>query len=109
MTNSPFHDPQSNPLPDANDIEQEATKGIELYSLRKETDARGPSSQIKQDIRRLRNAIIWLLVIGAVLGVVFGLGTVLILRRTGLLDTPKSRQESSLVCPEFASHHSLMT
>lgn len=95
MTNSPFHDHQDNPLPDANDIEQEAASGVELYSLQKAVNTHSPSPHIKQDIQRLRNAIILLVAIGAALGCVIGIGVAIVLKRSGLVDPPKSRQESS--------------
>ena len=107
MTNSPFHDPERNPLPDANDIEanhiQQASEKIALYSIHQEADARGPSPQMKQDIKRLRNAFIWLIVVGAILGGIMSIGAAYLLRRFGLLETPKSRQESSLIQKHFNS------
>lgn len=93
MANSPFHDPQNNPLHQANDIEPKAADNIELYSLQQEDDIRGPSPHIKQDIKRLRNAIIWLVVIGATLGALLSIVAAIVLRRTGLLDTPKPVQQ----------------
>ncbi|MFK8185753.1 MAG: hypothetical protein AB8B99_20445 [Phormidesmis sp.] len=92
MTNSPFHDPQQNPLPDANDIEKEAS--IELYSLHKADNPPGPSPHIKKDIQRLRNALIGLLAIGATLGLVMGIFAAIILKRTGLLDPPPPIQRN---------------
>lgn len=92
MTESPFHDPQSNPLPDANDIEQ-ANKGIELYSLEK-VEKPTPSPQIKEDIKKLRNAFVWLIVIGAVIGCVMAFGASILLERAGLLDVPVQNQNN---------------
>ena len=97
MTNSPFHDPQDSPLPDANSIEQEAANSVELYSLHKVADVDRPSPHIKQDIQRLRNAIILLVAIGATLGCVMGIGVAIVLKRTGLVDPPKSGQERSSI------------
>ncbi|MGB3295213.1 MAG: hypothetical protein WBB01_19695, partial [Phormidesmis sp.] len=72
MSNSPFHDPQRNPLPDANDIEQEATGGLELDSFQKSSSTHSPSPHIKRDIQRLRNVVIGLLLTGLALGCVVG-------------------------------------
>lgn len=102
MTNSPFHDPQDNPLPDANEIEQTVGRDIELYSLNKAVDTRGPSPQIKQDIRRLRNAFIGLLVIGAAIGCVLSIIAAILLKRYGFVDPPKSRQESMYIQPHIS-------
>ena len=109
MTNSPFHDPQQNPLPDANDIENAnegaaptANENIALYSYRQISDARDLSPHIKQDMRRLRNVFIWLIVIGAALGAVMGIGAAIILKRTGLLEPPKDRPQSALASQMFA-------
>lgn len=100
VTNSPFHDPQNNPLPDANDIEQEATENIELYSLQQD-DSRSPSPHIKRDIQRLRNAIIWLLVIGAGLGVALGIVAAIFLKRVGLLDSPTPMPQRTYEQPDI--------
>ena len=92
MTNSPFHDPQGNPLPDANDIEQETSRGLEPASFYEGSQANGPSPHIKQDIKRLRNVFIGLLLTGIVLGCIASVGVAIILRRTGLLDAPNQNQ-----------------
>ena len=92
MTNSPFHDPQQNPLPDANDIEQEAVRDVELDSLQEGFPARSPSSHIKRDIQRLRTIIIGLVLTGLALGCIVGVGVVFFLKRTGLADPPNPNQ-----------------
>ena len=92
MANSPFHDPQYNPLPDANDIEQETNSGLELDSAQASNPPRSPSPHIKQDIQQLRNIVIGLLLTGLALGCVVGVGVVIVLKRTGLTDPPKSNQ-----------------
>lgn len=92
MTNSPFHDPQRNPLPDANDIEQEAASGLGLDSFQEGSPTRSPSPHIKRDIHRLRNIVIGLLLTGLALGCVVGVGAVIFLKRTGLADPPQPNQ-----------------
>ena len=92
MTNSPFHDPQQNPLPDANDIEQEAASDVGLDSFQAGSPTRRPSPHIKRDIQRLRNIIVGLLLTGLVLGCVVAVGVVFFLKRTGLADPPSPTQ-----------------
>ncbi|MBE9060611.1 hypothetical protein [cf. Phormidesmis sp. LEGE 11477] len=87
MTNSPFHDPRQNPLPDANDIEQEAVGDAGLDSLQ-EGSPRSPSPHIKRDIQRLRNLMIGLLLAGLTLGFVVAIGVIFFMKRTGLADPP---------------------
>ncbi len=94
MTNSPFHDPQSNPLPDANDIERETDSGIELSDLQDGSSPSSPSPHIKRDIKRLRNMIIGLLLAGLALGGVLGIGVVILLKRSGLTDPPEPNRGS---------------
>ena len=100
MTNSPFHDPQQNPLPDANDIEQEVNNSIELYSLKKAVNTQGPSPHIKQDIKRLKTAILWLLAIGAVAGGVLGIGVAVLLKHYGLVGPQQPNQSHLPIQPE---------
>ena len=92
MNNSPFHDPQQNPLPDANDIEQEAASDLGLDSLQEDSPASRPSPHIKKDIRQLRNIVIGLLLTGLTLGCIVGLGVAFFLKRTGLTDPPNPNQ-----------------
>lgn len=92
MNNSPFHNPQRNPLPDANDVEQAADSGLELASLQDNSPTRSPSPHIKQDIQQLRKIVIGLLLTGLALGCVVGVGVVIVLKRTGLADPPKPNQ-----------------
>ncbi len=92
MSNSPFHDPQRNPLPDANDIEREAASGVDLDSFQEGGPTRSPSPHIKRDIQRLRNIIIGLLLAGLALGCVVGVGVAIFLKRTGLADPPNPNQ-----------------
>jgi hypothetical protein len=91
VNNSPFHDPQQNPLPDANDIEQEAASDIEPDPLQADPP-RNPSPHVKQDIQKLRNLIIGLLVAGLALGCLVGIGVIFFMKRTGLADPPNSNQ-----------------
>lgn len=87
VTNSPFHDPQRNPLPDANDIEQDAASRLKpLYEVE---GTRRPSPHLRQDIRWMRNMLIWLLAIGVALGCVLGIAIIIFLKRFGLVDPPK--------------------
>ncbi|MGB3765993.1 MAG: hypothetical protein WA947_05500 [Phormidesmis sp.] len=92
MTNSPFHDPQDGPLSDANDIERESSRGLELTSFQDEDLTRSPSPHIKQDIQQLRNIVIGLLLTGLALGCVVGIGVVIVLKLTGLADPPNPRK-----------------
>lgn len=89
VTNSPFHDPQRNPLPDANNIERDAASDTELSSSRRADDTHRPSPHIQQDIRWMRNMLIWLLVTGALLGCVLGVAVVIFLKRSGLAEPPE--------------------
>ena len=91
VTNSPFHDPQRNPLPDANDIEQ-AASSVDLNSFQEGSPTRDPSPHIKRDIQRLRNFTIGLVLTGLALGCVVGVGVALFLNRTGLTDPPRPDQ-----------------
>ncbi|MEL6471961.1 MAG: hypothetical protein AAFQ74_19710 [Cyanobacteria bacterium J06623_4] len=98
MTNSPFHDPQQNPLPDANSIrpEIEPEADIDVPNDASEQDAqarRGPSSQTKEDIQRLRNAFIGLVIGGAVLGLIAAIGIIIFLKRAGFVDPPRNNPE----------------
>ena len=89
MTNSPFNDPQRNPLPDANDIERNAANDLESSSFREIDDTHTPSPHIQKDIRWMRNMLIWLLVTGALLGCVLGVVIVIFLKRSGLAEPPE--------------------
>lgn len=88
MSNSPFHDPQRNPLPDANDIERKAASGLNLESFQEGAPSRSPSPHIKRDIQKLRNIVIGLLLAGLALGCIVGVGVAFFLKRTGLADPP---------------------
>ena len=94
MTMPPFHDPQRNPLPDANDIEREATDGIEPGSLQNSSPTRSTSPTLERDKRRLRNIFIGLLLAGLAAGSVMGIGIAIFLKRTGLADPPSPDQGS---------------
>lgn len=91
VANSPFHDPHQNPLPDANDIEQEAASGIELNSF-EENSPHTPPPHIKRDIKRLRNIMIGLLLAGLTLGCIVAIGVAFFMKRTGLADPPNGNQ-----------------
>lgn len=90
----PFHDPQRNPLPDANDIEREAADGIEPASLQDSSPIHSPSPALERDKRRLRNIFIGLVLAGLAAGSVMGIGIAIFLKRTGLADPPSPNQGS---------------
>lgn len=79
--NHPFHDPNSNPLPDANDIDQEFAADRPPLQGEK-------AGQNSVDRRRLRNIFIGLLGIGLILGVLTATGIVWVLNRFDLTDPP---------------------
>ncbi|MEM8502284.1 MAG: hypothetical protein AAF716_03925 [Cyanobacteria bacterium P01_D01_bin.1] len=101
VNNSPFHDPQQNPLPDANDIEQKAANDMEPNPFQAESP-RSPSPHLKQDIQTMRKLIIGLLVTGLALGCVVGAGVIFFMRRTGLADPPNSNQGQVYERPNVA-------
>lgn len=108
MNNSPFHDPQQNPLPDANDIEQEAASDMELDSFQAES-SRSPSPHVKKDIQTLRNLIIGLLVTGLALGCVVAIGVVFFMKRTGLTDPPNSNQGHLHERPDVSANTAVLS
>jgi hypothetical protein len=95
MSNSPFHNPQSEPLPDANDIEQEfAENESDWQELRDSLASNAPSRpKLNSDKRKLRNLMIGLLVAGLVLGGILSIGLVWTLDRLGLSDPPAVEQQ----------------
>lgn len=98
MNNSPFHNSNSNPLPDANDIERE------FLELQESTDdaynpASDPASrslasqkQFEADKRRLRNFLLSLLAIGLLLGGVLSVGLVWVMGRLNLIEPNRIEQ-----------------
>ncbi|MEL6903705.1 MAG: hypothetical protein AAFP07_22460, partial [Cyanobacteria bacterium J06606_4] len=54
---------------------------------------RGPSPQTKEDIQRLRNAFIGLVIGGAVLGLIAAIGIIIFLKRAGFVDPPRNNPE----------------
>ena len=94
MQNSPFHNPQADPLPDANDIEKEfhssQMQSNDEYASGTISQAR--QSQLEADKNKLRNFIIGLLVIGLVVGGILSIGLVWTLNRFDLI-TPAAVEQ----------------
>lgn len=94
MTMPPFHDPQRNPLPDANDIEQEAADSLEPDALQNKSSNHRSTASLEQDKQNLRKMLMWLIVIGLAAGTVLGIGIAVALKRLGFTDPPEPRQGS---------------
>ena len=107
MNNPPFHNNHHNPLPDANDIEQEVNDSLDSTVIQADdiqadtaqsSNMRVPqrsSTAIEQDKLRLRNLVLGLLLAGLVLGGFMLWGIATFLNRTGL-SNPPSQQESKI-------------
>lgn len=93
MRNSPFHDSNARPLPDANDIERiledSPQDGRGTYPALNESNR----SHLAADRRRLRNFLIGLLVTGLLLGGALSIGVVWMMGQLNL--TPASQVEPS--------------
>lgn len=94
MTMPPFHDPQRNPLPDANDIEQEAANSLEPDTLQNKSSNRRSTASLEQDKQNLRKMFMWLIVIGLAAGTVLGVGIAIALKRLGFTDPPEPSRGS---------------
>lgn len=94
MSNSPFHNPQSDPLPDANDIDREfQTPSDRPENARNVPISHEAKTQLESDKRKLRNLVIALLAIGLIVGGILSIGLVWTLDRFGLSDPPAAEQQ----------------
>jgi hypothetical protein len=95
MSNSPFHNPNSQPLPDANDIAREFTGERSPQPKNEQEIFIDPDihSQLAADKRRLRNFMISLLAIGLLVGGLLAIGLVWTMSRFDLLE-PQSIEQS---------------
>jgi hypothetical protein len=88
MQQPPFHDPNRDPLPDANDVEAEF-RGAEV-NLHKEDPAFQLSAEnqarLNADKRWMRNFIVGLLLAGLAIGGVLAIGLVWGMNRLNLTD-----------------------
>ncbi|MDB9525612.1 hypothetical protein PN498_06405 [Oscillatoria sp. CS-180] len=88
MNNSPFHNPNSAPLPDANDVEKEfrdqrhpESKTYEPVELSEQNRLR-----FEADKRWLRKFIVGLLVMGLAVGGILSIGLVWTMNRLNLIE-----------------------
>jgi hypothetical protein len=87
MSNAPFHNPNYQPLPDANDISQEFSGGRSPETVDQEVFIDPENrSQLEADKRQLRNIMIRLLTIGLVVGGLLAIGLVWTMSRFDLLE-----------------------
>lgn len=98
MNNSPFHNANATPLPDANDIEraflelQPSTD--ESYEPASDPTARSAASrkQLEADKRRLRNFLLGLLAIGLLVGGILSIGLVWAMGHFNLIEPNRIEQ-----------------
>ncbi len=90
MNQFPFHDPASNPLPDANDIEAEWQHQPPSDELQAGVIEMSEEHQrrLEHDKRLLRNFMIKLLVIGFAIGGLLSVGLVWTMNRLNLITPP---------------------
>ena len=94
MKNSPFHNSNVDPLPDANDIERE------MLGAKDQLDEQNHYIELSEESRRhfeadkrtLRNWIVGLLLIGLLVGGILSVGLVWTMNRLNLLDPPTLQQ-----------------
>lgn len=84
--NSPFHDPNQHPLPDANQIQRQTPRSSSPTSL----PGQGPSRADRQQLQRL---FLILLGVGLVLGLLTALGIGLLMARLDLIGVPTSQPQ----------------
>ena len=86
MEQPPFHNPNSQPLPDANDVEAEFANQLEQ---RHDYDARrsaASQARLASDKRLMRNFIVGLLLFGLVVGGLLSIGLMWGLNRLDLVN-----------------------
>lgn len=89
MDQPPFHNPNSDPLPDANDVEAEFRGRRE--HLEKPYDSQMSAAnraRLQSDTRRLRNFFIGLIVAGLVVGGLLSVGLVWTMHRFDMVNPP---------------------
>jgi hypothetical protein len=89
MNQPPFHNPNSNPLADANDVEREFRGPKEPWQegYRSELDE-VDRARFESDKRRMRNFIIGLLVLGLTVGGLLSVGLIWGLHRLDMINPP---------------------
>ncbi|MGF1524426.1 MAG: hypothetical protein ACFBSF_19060 [Leptolyngbyaceae cyanobacterium] len=94
MKNLPFHNSNTDPLPDANDIEREMLGAKEKFDKREPYVDLSEESRrrLEADKRTLRNWIIGLLLTGLIVGGILAAGLVWTMGRLNLLDPPTLNQ-----------------
>lgn len=95
MKNSPFHDSNANPLPDADDIERRALDASDQTDIRQhyvELSEEG-RRQFEADKKRLRNWFVGLLLTGLLIGGVLAVGLVWTMNRLNLTNPPPLHQQ----------------
>ncbi|MBE7380053.1 MAG: hypothetical protein F6J95_001415 [Leptolyngbya sp. SIO1E4] len=92
----PFHNTNTSPLPDANDIEREMLgPQAQIIDPSDYTAAMDDKSRqrFEADKRKLRNFIVGLLVMGLLTGGVLAFGLVWAMGRLSLIETPPLEQQ----------------
>ena len=89
MNQPPFHNPNADPLADANDIEAEfqPRKSPLHESYRSQPDVEN-RAHLEADKRRMRNFIFGLLIIGLVVGGLLSIGLVWGMHRLDMVNPP---------------------
>lgn len=96
MERPPFHNPNSEPLPDANDVESEF-QGYQEHSYQ---DYQGGDlsdearSRLESDKRWLRNLMIGLIAIGLVVGGLLSVGLIWGMNQLDMINPPTLNQDS---------------
>lgn len=90
MEQPPFHNPNFEPLPDANDVEAEFGHQRKHQDERREAVhlSEAHRSHLQSDKRKLRNFIIGLLVVGLAVGALLSIGLVWGMHRLDLVNPP---------------------
>lgn len=89
MDQPPFHNPNSDPLPDANDVEAEfrgkRERQPDAYHSQLSDENR---AHLQKDTRRLRNFFIGLIVVGVIVGGLLSIGLVWTMSRFDMINPP---------------------
>lgn len=93
MNQSPFHNSNAKPLPDANDIEQAFSDMQNAHDLPPTYDLSETQRQhLAADRRRLRNFLLGLLAIGLLIGGILSVGIVWMMGRLDLIEPNQIQQ-----------------
>jgi hypothetical protein len=89
MEQPPFNNPNSNPLPDANDVERQFNKYQErLPQVHNAEMTPENQTHLQSETRKLRNLFIGLLVGGLLVGGLLSVGLVWTLNRLDMVNPP---------------------